>query len=71
MLEPIAPEQNPNHELCAHCGFEALGYATVTNPPGQTVRVCHHEKRDCYADITVWGATLGKRCSGSRHGCGA
>jgi len=45
---------------CAHCGHEALGYATVTDPSGQSVRVCHHEKRDCYNLVTVWGATLGE-----------
>jgi len=50
----------PSGDLCAHCGFEARGYATVTNPPGQTVRVCHHETRDCYHAITVWGETLGE-----------
>ena len=59
MLEPIAPEQNPNRHRCAHCGHIALGYATVTGPHG-SVRVCHHEKRDCYKLITVWGATLGE-----------
>jgi len=65
MVEPIAQNVNPTTpEICAHCGQRALGYATVTNPPGQTVRVCHHEKRDCYVDITVWGATLGARYSG-------
>jgi hypothetical protein len=44
---------------CAHCGHEALGYATVTNPvTGKSVRVCHHETRDCYKDVTVRGVRL-------------
>ena len=43
---------------CAHCGGEALGYATVTYE-GRSARVCHHETRDCYEAITVWGEILG------------
>jgi hypothetical protein len=48
---------------CAHCGGEALGYATVSvaghYKGTRSVRVCHHETRDCYKAITVWGETLG------------
>ena len=49
---------------CAHCGFEARGYATVTDLDGRIYRVCHHETRDCYYNITVWGETLGQPVRG-------
>lgn len=39
---------------CSHCGGEARGFATVGG-----IRVCHHETRDCYRDITVHGQRLG------------
>ena len=41
--------------ICAHCGQEALGYATVNG-----VRLCHDEIRDCYHDVTVHGQEIGK-----------
>jgi hypothetical protein len=52
------PTEQQSIELCAHCGGDARGYAMVTYED-HSVRVCHHESRDCYQAITVWGETLG------------
>lgn len=41
--------------ICALCGKEARGYATVQQVQGPELRLCHYAERDCYHRWTVYG----------------
>ena len=58
-LVPIIDDRRFGAEICAHCGGQALGYASLDWGIGPRVRVCHDDTRSCYEAITVWGEKLG------------